>query len=75
MGAETADGNIGLVGPVRKRPGSLLTIGYRWASKYERAIPDSHRQIQGLVYNSASGSNLKSHPTEEVSYGNSGASC
>src|ERR1700704_6373026 len=56
------------------RSGSLLTVGYTWDGNYEPALFDTHRQIRGLVYTQSSGSNLKSHPTEEVSNGNSGAS-
>jgi hypothetical protein len=43
--------------------------------KYESAIFDIHRQIRGLVYTRASGSNLRFNSTEEVSNGNAGASC
>ena len=42
--------------------------------KYEDALFDTHRQIPGFVYTYVPGSNLRSYPTEEISYGNSGAS-
>ena len=44
------------------------------APKYQQPIFDFHRQIRRLVYTLLSGSNLRFQPTEEVSYGNSGAS-
>src|ERR1700691_2223186 len=82
-------GNIVPAGPVRKLErtagGYVLPVRYiarfhthdslQMMPKYEGAIFDTHRQIRRLVYTPLSGSNLRSHPTEEVSYGNSGASC
>jgi hypothetical protein len=44
-------------------------------AKYEIATFDTHRQAARLVYTPSSGSNLRSNFTEEVWYGNAGASC
>ena len=68
-------GNIVPAGPVRKRSRFPPHDSLQMIPKYKAAIFDIHRQIRVFVYTRLSGSNLRFNSTEEISYGNTGASC